>query len=62
MRRVLARLADGAVLALQRAYDFAGDRRTKNCLLVLLALMTAFGMVAPEQATSVRDTLLSLAF
>jgi hypothetical protein len=42
-------------------YNFAGDRRTKNCLLVLLAVLTAFGMVAPERATSIRDSLLSLA-
>ncbi len=43
------------------AYNFAGDKRTKNCLLIVLALMTAFGMVAPERATSIRDSLLSLA-
>lgn len=50
------------VAALVRTiYDFAGDKRTKNVLLVILALMTAFGMVAPERATSIRDTLLSLA-
>jgi hypothetical protein len=57
MKGVLARLR-----ALASAlYNFAGDRRTKNCLLVLLAVMTAFGMVAPDRATSIRDTLLSLA-
>ena len=57
MKRVLARLhAIAAAL-----YNFAGDKRTKNCLLILLALMTAFGIFAPEQATSIRDVLLSLA-
>ena len=57
MKRFLARLSALAATL----YNFAGDRRTKNCLLVLLAVLTAFGMVAPEQATSIRDSLLSLA-
>ena len=57
MKGFLARLSALAAAL----YNFAGDRRTKNCLLVLLAVLTAFGMVAPEQATSIRDSLLSLA-
>ena len=57
MKGVFARLR--AVAA--ALYDFAGDNRTKNCLLIALALVTAFGIVAPERATSIRDTLLSLA-
>lgn len=47
--------------ALQIAYDKLGDPRTKNTLLVILLLMTAFGIVAPEQATSLRDTVLAMA-
>jgi hypothetical protein len=47
--------------AAHNLYDFAGDKRTKNCALLVLAVLTAFGMVAPEQATSIRDSLLSLA-
>ncbi len=57
MKRILARLRAIA----PALNNFAGDKRTKNCLLILLALMTAFGMVAPDQATSIRDSLLSLA-
>ncbi len=58
MKRALERLK-----ALASAiYNFAGDKRTKNCLLILLALMTAFGLVAPDRATSIRDTLLTLAY
>lgn len=43
------------------AYDRLGDPRTKNVLIVLLALMTAFGMIAPETATALRDAVLGLA-
>jgi hypothetical protein len=43
-------------------YNALGDPRSKNALLVLLALMTAFGVVAPEVATSIRDSLIALAF
>jgi hypothetical protein len=42
-------------------YNKLGDPRTKNVLLVVLLAMTAFGMVAPESATSMRDTILALA-
>lgn len=43
-------------------WSFLGDPKTKNALLVLLIGMTAFGMVAPESATQIRDIVLSLAF
>ena len=46
---------------LQLAYDRLGDPRTKNALIVLLALMSAFGILAPETATRLRDAVLSLA-
>lgn len=42
-------------------YNKLGDPRTKNALLVILLAMTAFGMAAPEAATSMRDTILALA-
>ena len=43
------------------AYDRLGDPRTKNVLIVLLALMSAFGILAPETATRLRDAVLALA-
>lgn len=43
-------------------WSFLGDPKTKNALLVILLAMTGFGMVAPETATSIRDTILTLAF
>lgn len=46
---------------LKLAYDRLGDPRTKNVLILLLALMSAFGLVAPETATRLRDAVLSLA-
>jgi hypothetical protein len=44
------------------AWTFFGDKRTKNCLLFVLILMTAFGIVAPDTATKLRDIVLSMAF
>lgn len=43
-------------------WSFLGDPKTKNALLVILLLLTGFGMVAPETATSLRDTIIALAF
>ena len=43
-------------------WSFLGDPRTKNALLVVLLAMTAFGMIAPDRATSMRDTITALAF
>ncbi len=43
-------------------WSFLGDPKTKNGLLVILLLMTAFGMVAPDVATSLRNTIIALAF
>jgi hypothetical protein len=43
-------------------WSFLGDPKTKNALIVLLILATAFGMVAPDVATSIRDSILALAF
>ena len=44
------------------AWSFMGDPKTKNAFLVILMAMTAFGMVAPDTATSLRDTVVALAF
>lgn len=41
-------------------YNAMGDKRTKNLLLVILMLMSAFGMIAPETATNLRNTVLSM--
>jgi hypothetical protein len=43
-------------------WSFLGDPKTKNALLVILLIMTGFGMVAPEVATKMRDIILSMAF
>ena len=42
-------------------YDRLGDPRTKNVLIVVLALMSAFGILAPDTARNLRDAVLSLA-
>jgi hypothetical protein len=42
-------------------YDKLGDPRSKNAMLFILLAMTAFGIVAPDQATSLRDTILRMA-
>lgn len=42
-------------------YNHLGDPRTKNIMLLILAALTAFGMIAPDAATSIRDAVLSLA-
>lgn len=42
-------------------YDKLGDPRTKNVLLVILTLMSMFGIIAPETATQLRDAVLGLA-
>lgn len=42
-------------------YDKLGDPRSKNVLIFVLLVMTAFGMVAPETATALRDTILKMA-
>jgi hypothetical protein len=48
--------------ALTAVYDRLGDPRTKNAILAVLALLTAFGIIAPTTATALRDALLALAF
>jgi hypothetical protein len=42
-------------------YNRLGDPRSKNALLFILLAMTAFGIVAPETATNLRDTILKMA-
>lgn len=43
------------------AYNRLGDPRTKNILIMILALMSLFGIIAPDTATSLRDAVLSMA-
>ena len=46
--------------AARTVYDRLGDPRTKNVLIVVLTLMSLFGIIAPETATSLRDMVLGL--
>jgi hypothetical protein len=55
-------MKDRICKALSWLWSFLGDPKTKNALLVILLVMTAFGMVATETATSMRDTILAFAF
>lgn len=50
-----------AIAFLKLAYDRLGDPRTKNILIMLLALMSLFGILAPDTATSMRDAVLAMA-
>jgi hypothetical protein len=42
-------------------YNRLGDPRTKNLFLGVLLAMTAFGILDPERATNLRDTILKMA-
>ena len=50
-----------AIQVLSVIYDKLGDPRSKNVMLFVLLAMTAFGMVAPDTATNLRDTVLKMA-
>ena len=50
-----------AVAVISAVYDKLGDPRSKNVLIFVLLLMTAFGMVAPDTATALRDLILKMA-
>ena len=54
LRRRLLRFA-------RLVYDRLGDPRTRNVLILVLALMSAFGLLAPDTAKQLRDAVLSLA-
>jgi hypothetical protein len=41
-------------------YNKLGDPRTKNAAIFVLMLMSAFGILAPATATSLRDMVLSM--
>lgn len=49
----------GKLIAL--VYNRLGDPRSKNALIFILMLMTAFGMLAPDVATNLRDSVLKMA-
>jgi hypothetical protein len=57
MKKLLAKV--GAIISL--VYNKLGDPRSKNVLLFILALLTLFGMVAPDHATAIRDSIMGLA-
>jgi hypothetical protein len=50
-----------AIAVISAVYDRLGDPRSKNALIFLLLALTAFGVVAPETATRLRDLVLSMA-
>jgi hypothetical protein len=50
-----------ALAVVSAIYDKLGDPRSKNVLIFILLLMTGFGMIAPEQATTLRDFVLKMA-
>jgi hypothetical protein len=58
---MLGKAYTAAAKAVSTVYCRLGDPRTKNALIALLALLSAFGMVAPETATALRDSVLSFA-
>lgn len=41
-------------------YNRLGDPRTKNVIVLILTLMTMFGMIAPDRATTLRNAVLGL--
>ena len=49
-----------AIAAAKFVYNKLGDPRSKNALLFVLALLTLFGMVAPDHATAIRDSVLGM--
>jgi hypothetical protein len=42
-------------------YNRLGDPRSKNALIFILILLTAFGIIAPDVATNLRDSVLKMA-
>lgn len=48
--------------AARTAFDLLGNPKTKNVLLLVLALASAFGVLAPETATALRDAVTGLVF
>ena len=47
---------------IQWLYNPLGDPRTKNIFILALLALSAFGMIAPATATSLRDMVLSMVF
>lgn len=48
--------------AAKSAFDLLGNPKLKNILLLVLALASAFGVIAPDNATSLRDAVTGLIF
>lgn len=47
--------------ALAALYSAMGDPRAKNAAILILALLSAFGILAPETATALRNAVLAMA-
>jgi hypothetical protein len=48
--------------AVEWLYTNLGNPKTKNIILLVLALMNIFGMVAPSTATALRDVVVGFVF
>lgn len=57
MKKLLAK----AKALISVIYNRLGDPRSKNALIFILMLLTAFGMIAPDTATHLRDSVLKMA-
>jgi len=61
MKNALRAVGRAVLKVISAIYEKAGDPRSKNAALLILLLMTAFGMIDPERATALRDTVLKMA-
>lgn len=50
-----------AIAVASAVYNKLGDPRSKNAMIFVLLLLTSFGMLAPETATTLRDLVLKMA-
>jgi len=53
-------MTDKLLAAWETLYNHLGDPRTKNLLILILTLMSAFGILAPDTATGLRNAVLGL--
>jgi uncharacterized membrane protein len=56
-----AKLWSSVKSAVAWLWEASADPRNKNRLIFILALLTAFGMIAPATATRLRDAILAFA-
>ena len=55
-------MLDTILSTVSTVYSRLGDPRSKNAIIAVLALASAFGLIAPASATALRDAVLTLAF